>query len=548
MRILICCNIYPPHFIGGAELVAHYQGKHLVAAGHEVQVFTGDTQPIGRRHDLRTESYDGLTVHRVHLGVVDYPSDYVNFSHPRVEAHFSSVLADFRPDIVHCHNIIGLSVKILQMAREFGARVLLTLHDHWAFCFKNTIMKKVGVACVDYSRCDECMPFIDDGGGRRIPMRMRQDFMKLAMGAVDAFVSPSQYLADTYIEAGIAPDKMHVIWNGIDTDKFATIVRAPLPSKLRFSFFGYFGRHKGIHTLLDALPLLKNPNNVQINLIGDGDQRAAYERQLLENGCTGLVKFWGKLDNNDVARAYAHTDVLVLPSIWRENQPVSITEAMACAIPVIGSNMGGIPELVEDGVNGFIFEAGSAADLAGKMDRLIGDRALATVMGLNGQKKIHGNSFAHQVEKLLTLYRAKSVRPQREADDIPLIACIGQRVDADCAQAMARLVHYLEGTQPHVLMADWLTESQLQRASLAWAVDSAASPDEFAKLARRRLPLLVPEGHANLLEACQKYNCGLYYRDADDAAACIAHILTHQQDRVALARNALVAFYDQKRQ
>ena len=147
MRILICCNIYPPHFIGGAELVAHYQGKHLVAAGHEVRVFTGDTQPIGQRHDLRTEIYDGLTVHRVHLNGVDYPSDYVNFSHPRVEAHFSSVLADFRPDVVHCHNIIGLSVTILQMASEFGARVLLTLHDHWAFCFKNTIMKQVGVAC-----------------------------------------------------------------------------------------------------------------------------------------------------------------------------------------------------------------------------------------------------------------------------------------------------------------------------------------------------------------------------------------------------------------
>ena len=501
----------------------------MVAAGHEVEVFTGDTQPIGQRHDLRTEIYDELTVHRVHLTAVDWASDYVNFSHPPVEVHFSRVLADFRPDVVHCHNIIGLSVTILHVAREFGARVLMTLHDHWAFCFKNTIMKTEGVACVDYSRCDECMPFIDDGGGRRLPMRMRQDFMKLAMDAVDAFVSPSQYLADSYIQAGFAPDKMHVIWNGIDVDKFATIVRKPLQGKLRFSFFGNFGRHKGIHTLFEALPLLKDPNSVQINLIGDGNERAAYEQQLLENGCTGLVKFWGKLDNGDVARAYAETDVLVLPSIWHENQPVSITEAMACGVPVIGSNMGGIPELVEDGVSGFIFEAGNATDLAEKMDQLIDDSVLVKTMGLNGHKKICDVTFARQVEALLGIYGIAGDR-SHDADDVPLIVCVGQRVGTDCAQAMAHPIHYLNGAQPYMLMANWLTASQLRQARLGWVVDAAASEEDIEGLLLSRLPLLLPECNDVLAPTCRQHGCGLHYRDANDAAACIARTLTRRQD------------------
>lgn len=541
MRILICCNIYPPNFIGGAELIAHFQGKHLVAAGHEVHVFAGDVRPVGLRHQLRTEQYEGITVHRVNLNGMDYQSDFVNFSHPPVEQLFSKLLEEFRPHVVHCHNIIGLSVTILQIAREFGAKVVMTLHDHWGFCFKNTIMKDAGVTCTDYSRCDECQPYIEDGNNRRLPMRMRQDYMKLAMNAVDVFVSPSQYLANTYIAAGFPSRKMHVVWNGIDVDRFSAIQRNFAPEVLRFSFFGYFGKHKGIHTLLEALPLLKDRRKVRINLIGDGDQRVEYEQQLYKNGCSDLVKFWGKLDNNDVARAYAETDVLVLPSIWRENQPVSITEAMACGIPVIGSDMGGIPELVENGVSGYIFEAGNAVDLAEKMDRLIADRPLVTAMGLNGQKKMRGNSFAPQVEKLLSLYLAKSDRRPSESDDILVIACIGHRVDNDCAQAMARLTHYLGGTQPYMLMAEWLTEFQLQQASLAWVVDATATPENITKLAYSGLPLLVPEQNGNLLETCRKYQCGLYYRDADEAAACIAYMLTHEQDRADLAHNTRVA-------
>lgn len=539
MRILICSNIYPPNFIGGAELIAHYQAKQLVAAGHEVQVFTGDTSPGGHRYAMRTTVYDGLTVHRIRLEGMDYHSNFVNFFHPRVEQHFSQCLTTFHPDVVHCHNIIGLSVKLLCIAREFGAKVVLTLHDHWGFCFKNTIMKEEGIACSDYSRCDECQPCIDDVGNRRIPMRMRQDYMRLALGAVDAFVSPSQYLADTYVAAGLPPDKIHVVWNGIDVDKIAAIDRKSSGGVLRFSFFGYFGRHKGVHTLLSALPLLKDRQRVRINLIGDGDQILVYKQQLRENGCANLVKFWGKLDNTQVGSAYAKTDVLVLPSIWRENQPVSITEAMACGIPVIASNMGGIPELVQDGVTGFIFEAGNPADLAEKMDRLIADPVLVKNLGRNGQERIRKNSFARQVEKVVTIYREGAASSTSSVMiDPTVIVCSGQQIYESCHEAIGILPHYLGDSQPCFVMAEWLTQAQLQQASLAWLVDDSFSPADVGKLAGRGLPLLVSERNATLVAMCRKYRCGLYYHDAHEAASCIAYLLTHPSERATIARNA----------
>ena len=86
-------------------------------------------------------------------------------------------------------------------------------------------------------------------------------------------------------------------------------------------------------------------------------------------GLNDSVRFWGKI--KDITDAYAQTDVLILPSIWPENQPVTITEAMAAKIPVIASNSGGIPELVDDEKTGLLFEAGNAQDLARKMLNII---------------------------------------------------------------------------------------------------------------------------------------------------------------------------------
>lgn len=526
MKILICCNVYPPNFIGGAELIAHQQALALVKTGHEVQVFTGDTQPIGERHSCREDVYQNLKIYRIYLTGEDYQSDYVNFSHPQVENHFAQVLKQFCPDVIHFHNIIGLSVTIIRVAKEYGAKTILTLHDHWGFCFKNTIMKYDGVTCRDYSQCEECQSVINDGIQRQIPMRLRQNYFKLMMREVDLFVSPSQYLAETYLKAGFSSKKMNVIWNGIDFDRFDAIQRNPHDNKVRFSFFGNFGRHKGVSTLLEALPCLNNRYRVQINLIGNGDQENFYREQLNENGCTYLVKFWGKLDNGQVHRAYAETDVLILPSIWPENQPVSITEAMAAGIPVIASNMGGMPELVEDGKTGLIFEAGNAQDLAEKMDFLIEHPDLIKAFGKTAKERMRNNTFESQANKLLTLYQNKPTAYQENENNLTLILCVGQHFDPKCAAALVLLPHYLDDLPNSVLvMADWITEQQRKTASLIWIVDKQVSIRDIRGLFRLEKPFLVPEQNEDLVYLCRKGDFGLYYRDEHEAAACISYLL-----------------------
>lgn len=539
MRILICSNVYPPNFIGGAELVAHQQAKRLAAAGHEVEVFAGESRPFGQHYDLLEERFDGLTVYRVQLTSEDYRSEFINFYHLPVEQHFCRLLKRFRPDVVHAHNLIGLSARIMCLAKEFGSKVILTVHDHWGYCLKNTIMKTEGVRCTDFSRCEECQPFVDDHDNRRIPIRMRQDYMKLALSSVDAFISPSRYLADSYGLAGVPAEKINVVWNGVDMKKMDAIGRTTPPNGLRFSFFGYFGKHKGLHTLLDALALLRRKGvDVRVNLVGEGDQREAYDRQLQASGCAHLVKFWGKIPNDEIGAAYSATDVLVLPSIWPENQPVSIIEAMACGIPVIASNIGGIPELVADGENGFLFESGNALDLAEKMARFCTEPHLVNVFGRRGRDLVRNKSFEKQVEALVEIYRSPVPESLEGNSAARTVACHGRRVSQTSLSAIDILSRYVKGAPPRLVMDDWLTVEQRGSAKLLWVIDGSGEAVDSKKVSTYGVPMLVPEDNANLVDLCRRYAAGLYYQNAEEAAACIAFLQSHPDISEKLLDNA----------
>ena len=202
-KILICCNVYPPDFIGGAELIAHSQAKELKRAGFDVTVFTGDILEIGKRHSLRREEYEGLPVYRVRLTAEDFDPQFLNFTHKEVEEHFRTILKKISPDIVHFHNLVGLSVGLIHLAKKQGIKTVLTLHDYWGFCFKNTLLKNNNELCRDFTQCSGCREVIPGQDNRNIPMRMRQDFIAMQLEEIDAFISPSQYLADQYVIAGL---------------------------------------------------------------------------------------------------------------------------------------------------------------------------------------------------------------------------------------------------------------------------------------------------------------------------------------------------------
>jgi len=313
---------------------------------------------------------------------------------------------------------------------------------------------------------------------------------------VDAFVSPSRYLAQMYVAAGFDAPRIHLVWKGIDLERFGRIERRPLPEAVRFSFFGHFGRHKGVQVLIDAFAQLRDPSAARLNLVGDGEMRDLYRDAIAANGCKALVRFWGKVPNDRVECAYRETDVVVLPSLWPENQPVSIKEAMAASLPVIATDMGGNPELVRHGVNGLLVPAGDVHALAAAMQAFIDAPELIERMGHRGRERIRGTSYEAQARTLVKLYRTREVR--RIAPAVPRVAWVGDRFP-EGSDALPRAVERNARTLVHFVHADWLTEADAGSIALRWNVDEDRPAQADAWTAD--VPELVT---SNVAEASQR--------------------------------------------
>ncbi|RYG87923.1 MAG: glycosyltransferase, partial [Alphaproteobacteria bacterium] len=371
LRILICSNAYPPHFMGGAELMAHEQALALSRLGHDVRVFAADplfaghSAEQGIRHARTDNIYQGIRVYRIATEPEDYSPEFVNFQNSVAEGHFRDVLREFEPQIVHCHNLLGLSVKLPLMARMYGARTVCTLHDFWGFCLRNTAVRADGRACDNSTCCNECLARIHDGRRRHVPMRLRKDFIRLALEQVDRFIAPSHFVAGRYAWSGLSADRLEVIPNGIDIDRFRAKRNTSESSlaPVKVTYVGYLGAHKGVITLVEALALPPLEDfRVILQLVGEGPEREACVARVNALGLQDRVHFLGKVQPAGMASIYAGSDIVVLPSIWDENQPVCLMEAMAAGLPVIASRKGGIPELIDDGVNGLMFRAGDPGD------------------------------------------------------------------------------------------------------------------------------------------------------------------------------------------
>jgi len=518
-------------------LIVACHAKTLQQMGHKPVVFAGRSEAGFSHYAVTHELFEGIPVYRVQLSCEDFDPRLVNFSHPPVDRQFEDLLVKCRADVVHMHNMIGLSLGMVHTAKRLGIPTVMTLHDFWGFCLKNTLLDADNRICEDFSRCHECQSEIVDNQ-RVLPIRMRNDFMALQFAEVDAFISPSRFLADTYVRAGIPRHKMHVISNGLDVNRFSRIVKNRADGLVRFTLIGFLGEHKGVQTLLDAVALLRGRGSFRVNIVGDGHLRPLLERQVQERGLSGLVKFWGKVKHSEIETVFRETDVQILASIWPENQPVSITEAMACRTPVIATLLGGNPELVRDGQTGYLVEPRSPADLARAMGRFLDAPESISVMGAEGFRRISGNTFSSQVQRIVELYEqvGRGMRPLAARG--PLIACFGRNAGELCTKAVPQIAGSCPDLNWQFVMSDWLAEEQIRRAAVYWVLDAAAGLQDIRIALRCGIPLLVPEQSQALKQACIEGNCGLFYQNLEEAVACVIYLARNPAITAALGENA----------
>jgi len=202
----------------------------------------------------------------------------------------------------------------------------------------------------------------------------RPAYMRSALAAADVVVSPSRFLAGVLESNGVDPRRIVVSPNGV-AKRPRAMASKPRAPRLRLALIGTLLPYKGAHVALEAIRLLPG-DRIELHVYGDLDQPATvhrYAATLLPLAEGQPVAFHGRFSPDEVWSILRHSDVVIVPSLWYENAPMTILEAFASRTPVIASALGGMAELIQDGVNGLLFEPGNPADLALCVNRLLED-------------------------------------------------------------------------------------------------------------------------------------------------------------------------------
>jgi len=219
---------------------------------------------------------------------------------------------------------------------------------------------------------------------------------------VGTFVCPSEALA-WRMRASLGVDSLVTIPNFS-----AAPPEPPAPPRdnHRLLFVGRLSREKGVSCLLKAVSLVSAEHAATaLTVVGDGPERPRLEHLVRALGLGDRVRFAGMVANDRLTAYYAAAGICVLPSLWMENCPVSALEALAAGRPLVGSDAGGIPELIRDGQTGYLFRRGDVSDLAAKLRTLMADGELTRAFARNSFSLFEKNfTMAGHVRKLMGLY------------------------------------------------------------------------------------------------------------------------------------------------
>ena len=418
MKIAQVIHAFPPSSRAGSENYVEALASELKRQ-HEVVVFHRVADPERPEYEVR-EGYSGeipvVMLNRCFSDLEDFSGTYRS---DEAAAAFASFLDREAPDVVHFHHLTCLSTTAVREAKQRGIPVVLTLHDFWILCPRSQLVRRDQSLCEQHTSADcvNCMAgqLRIRGGfdrarslwqrseklgrlpgwlGRRLGARAfareqdalrqiheREAHMRAICSEVDRFISPSHFLRDRFVEFGLPPAKIVVSDNGFDLGPWRErSSRTPRNSEvLRVAYLGTWIPTKGVHLLVEAFRGL-DPARAVLDIHGyavpyEGtDDYEAHLRDLARGA--GHIRFGKPYHPDDVPGLLADADVLVIPSTWYENSPLTLHEAFLAGLPVVAAGHGGMAEFVKHEENGLHFEPGSAIALRAALQRLLDDTEL----------------------------------------------------------------------------------------------------------------------------------------------------------------------------
>ncbi len=356
MRIAIISSKFPPRWLAGTEIATYNIAKRLAKNGHQVHVVT--SKDIGL---LSEEIIENFTVHRIYFQKIRF----IGFPY-----FWSKILVKIKklnPDIIHVQSI-GIGVP------AFFARVLLN------------------------------KPYVVWGQGSDIylPNRFIKWSSKTILRRASLVIALSEDMKKKMNKI-YSRDDIIVLPNGIELERFGNIsLKWNQRNKKTILFVGTLRPVKGVRYMIEAMKIIKEKSpGTRLNIIGDGPDREKLETLVHKLNLQDCICFRGRISNTEIPRHMTQSDLFVLPSLSESFGIVNI-EAMASGLPIVTTNVGGLPEIVKNGVNGFLVEPKNPEALAEKILLVLNDKDLwekISVQNIETASEYSWNKVVHKLEK-----------------------------------------------------------------------------------------------------------------------------------------------------
>lgn len=364
MKILAINKFY--YLKGGAERHFFELNEELRRNGHEVIPWAMASE----QNEASAYSRYFIPFRDMHrLGLKSFLGFFYNFEAQRA---LKKIIQQEKPELAHLHNIYHqFSPAIIRTLKKAGIPVVMTLHDYKIAC-PNTFMFSKGGPCrrcvagsylpCFFRRCvhgSYAMSFL-----ALLEAWLHRKILK-SYEQVDLFIAPSQYLKDTIAQSGIPKEKILVLKNFVP-QKFLKDFR-PSASQDHFLYYGRLSPEKGVGGLIEAVAQI---SGAKLRVVGAGPDFFVLQKLVLDRGLAGRVELIGPKYGEALLEEIRSAKAVIIPSLWPENMPLTMLEAMAQSKVVVASRLGGLPEIIQDGQNGFLFTAGNQAQLKNILENL----------------------------------------------------------------------------------------------------------------------------------------------------------------------------------
>ena len=440
MNILLLTSFFPPFHTAGTEKRTLGYASQLLDMGHEVQVICAGNWNTGSQYwnGIREENYQGILVKRIDLNwtLAPDPNEYL-YRNPLIAKHLEKWVAEINPDVIHITSCYTLSASVIEVINGLNIPMVLTLTDFWFICPKHTLLRFDDTLCDGRTSIHECLdcllagnntyqrmrPLLNTGlaaswvewvsrhpnisnkrglRGMALDIGDRKAYLQSMISIPEVVVAPSSYLRDVFAEAGVSRE-IRVIPSGHDLSWLLPITQKEITDVINFGFIGQITPIKGLHVLLDAFKKNLGQKKTRLLIFGPDDQESIYRESIRQaiNGHEQSIFIRGAFPHDQLGKILSEIDMLVVPSVWHENNPRVIQEAFAVQTPVIASNVGGMAEFVKHDDNGLLFERANEIDLARQLSRVVNESGLLQQLrdGIKPVKKIET-----EVKELIKLY------------------------------------------------------------------------------------------------------------------------------------------------